>query len=761
MERKRGSLRPRRDVTLGTKDVIEASGLAILDVDSDRRITYVSAALADLLKRRPDELLGLPGVDLIHPDDLPKTTDAFQRRLAGEFVPPYRMRVLASDGEVIPVELYVSVLRNDSDDVVGLRCIVFDQRPLEEANRRLAQTESTLRGILEASPDLAYTKDREGRFTWVSSSFAERAGMSEAEILGRTAREAFGPEIAANVEEDDRQALEGRMVVSERWMSYKGRSAVFQFFKAPLLSPGGEVIGIAGFMRDVTDRYQEQERTKLNEQRYRAVSQLVAGYVLSMKINPDGSGEIEWLEGDFEGIIGRPAEGFYENGGLRTVVHPEDKEILDRRRKRIFSGHPSTDEFRIVRPDGEVRWLRAFAGPETDEDGNVIRVYAAVADITAHKQLEERAKVVSRFESLGQIAAGLGHDMSNLLQSLLTNLELAQRRLDRGAPKEEVRELIEKSISRLDAMRDLVRGLVQFATDEGTAEQTDVAKETRRITSLLKESLRSGIELKTRFASRALPVRMSAGALQQLLTNLLLNAADAMPKGGTIQVNVRSIRLRRPKASPLGLYVPPGEYALIRVSDTGTGIEEGMLNRIFEPFVTTRRDEGHSGLGLATVLRHVAAAGGCVTVENNPSGGATFRVYVPIAGAEQQSTRALVQLPVVILVVDDDSANRSSIEQTLLDAGYVVLSAGSCEEAKEIAIRRARPIDCILADLSLPDGCGDELGQSLVSEAFALRYALMTSQSPTSYSVPVLRKPFTQKELLQFVEDQLAQPAVS
>lgn len=739
-------------------DVLEATGLPILDVDIERRVTYATRAFAELVRREPKDLIGCPGSELIHPKDLSKSAEAFRRRIEGEFVPPYRLRILAADGEVVPVELYASPIRGGSGEIVGIRSIVFDQRPLEDARRKLRQTEARLHGVLEATPDLAYFKDREGRFTWLSSKLLAEMGKRPEEVVGKTPLEAFGPEVAAVVAEDDRQVLTGRMVVSERRMTYEGRSAIVQFFKAPIFSEDGEVTGIACFLRNVTDRYEEQERIRLNEQRYRAVSQLVAGYVLSMKIHPDGSGEVEWLEGDFEKIIGRPPEGFYEGGGFRTIVHPEDRSILYRRRKRIFGGEPSTDEFRIVRPDGQIRWLRAFAGPEKDEQGNVQRVYSAVADITAQKEMEERAKVVSRFESLGQLAAGLGHDISNLLQSLITNLELALGKLEKNAPREEVRAWIEKALSRSDAMRELARSLTQFAADQGSSEECDISAETRRIASLLADAVRRGVELQTQIPKARLPVRMSKGAFQQILTNLVLNASDAMADGGAIQLSARRVKLQHPKKSDLGLTIAPGDYVLLRVSDAGPGIPGAMLPRIFEPFVTTRRDNGHSGLGLATVLRHVAAAGGLVSVENNPSGGATFRVYLPLAQASAPAEHAVVSLPVAVLVVEDDAPNRASIAQALEEAGYYVLTAGSCREAWDIAIRRARPLDCVLTDFSLPDGSGDRLGSDLVSESFALRYALMTSQAAGEPGAPALHKPFTREELLAFVEQQVSLP---
>lgn len=736
------------------RDLIESSGLPAVDVDLDRRFTYVSDAYARLLGYSPGELIGRDGPDLIHPDDRELTRENFERRMRGEAVPPYRMRLLARDGEVIPVELYASPLINETGDVVGLQCIVFDQRPMAALERRLAHSERRFHSILQASPDLAFMKDREGRFTEVNQAFLEQTGLSHDEVIGKTAKDVWPPDLAEMSSSDDAVVYAGGVVAVERPASYHGRDVHILIVKTPVVSDEGEVIGIVGFVRDVTEVHRERQRVELSERRYRAISKLTSGYVLALRVDEDSSTHVEWLEGAFEEITGRQADGFYEAGGLRNIIHPDDRDVLERRRDRVLRGEPSTDEFRILRPDGSVRWVRAYAGPEVDETGRAVRIYAAIADITHEKELQERAQVVSRFAVLGQLAAGLGHDLNNMMQVIVANLEMALAKCDRhGAKEHPARKHVDKALRASENLTDLSRRLAQFvrpSTEPQEAE--DVSERLRRIVTTLEDLLPNSHRLETHIPAGPLPVLIDAGALQQVVANLVINARDAMPQGGVISVSLEARKVRNGVSNPLGLALAPGDYAVIHVDDAGPGIPNELACHIFDPFVTTRRGEGHSGLGLSIVLQAVAAAGGLVDVKSRRPRGARFSVYIPLETERRDDPWAEGEK--VILLVEDEDDVRRFAEQVLLGEGYQVIAARSGEDALRIASQRAKPFDLALLDVSLPGMDGTALARLLRDQRLVRRIAFATAHAAEQdRTSATLKKPFGRDELIRFVAE--------
>ncbi|MEW5884040.1 MAG: ATP-binding protein, partial [Armatimonadota bacterium] len=232
----------------------------------------------------------------------------------------------------------------------------------------------------------------------------------------------------------------------------------------------------------------------------------------------------------------------------------------------------------------------------------------------------------------------------------------------------------------------------------------------------------------------------------------VINARDAMPQGGVISVSLEARKVKNGVSNPLGLALAPGDYAVIHVDDTGPGVPSKLARHIFDPFVTTRRGEGHSGLGLSIVLQAVAAAGGLVDVKSRRPRGARFSVYLPLETERRDDPWADGEK--VILLVEDEDDVRRFAEQVLLGEGYQVIAARSGEDALRIASQRAKPFDLALLDVSLPGMDGTALARLLRDQRLVRRIAFATAHAADlDRASATLKKPFGRDELIRFVAE--------
>src|SRR6267378_1634693 len=365
------------------------------------------------------------------------------------------------------------------------------------------------------------------------------------------------------------------------------------------------------------------------------------------------------------------------------------------------------------------------------------------------RRLEQQLLASQRLEAVGRLAGGVAHDFNNVLTAILGSTELLLLDTPPGAAKREELEIIREAATHA---QDLIRQLLAFSSRQALKPVVlDVNHLVKNVGKMLRRLIGENIELTTEPAPDVDSVCADPGQLEQVLVNLVVNARDAMPQGGRLTIATANLAVAE-GAVP----VPPGRYVVLRVTDTGTGMDAVTMERAFEPFFTTKPRGKGSGLGLATVYGIVRQSGGHVEVESRPGAGTTFRIYLPrVEAVAEQGAASTAVAPArgaeTVLVVEDDERVRLLARKELEQAGYRVLVAAGGKEALAAAEGHDGPIDLLMTDVVMPEMSGRTLSRRLTQRHPALKVLYMSGYSDEDIAqhgvfeagTAFIKKPFT------------------
>jgi PAS domain S-box-containing protein len=471
----------------------------------------------------------------------------------------------------------------------------------------------------------------------------------------------------------------------------------------------------------------------------------------------DGQGRVTYVSRSVERILGYTPEELIGALGF-DFVHPDDKlEVQTLFVEEVARGaNVEPGPFRARHKDG--RWLHLEArGVNMLDDPAVNGLVYTIRDVTEHQELERRLRQAERLEAIGQLAGGISHDFNNVLLVIRGYTSLLRASLQDAALISDVDEIAAAA----DRAAELTRQLLAFSRRQVLQPQLlDLGAVVVGIEKLLRRSVSEEVELRLEIADDLAPVLADPGQMEQVLLNLVLNARDAMPDGGTIDVALSSAVLTRDaNVSPP---LEPGSYLALSISDTGTGIDPDALPHIFEPFFTTKGDGLGTGLGLSTVYGIVAQSEGGIEVAALPSGGTRFTIFLPAAAGavtEAEPDAGPMRLPTgheTVLLVEDEDPVRELVSRVLEDVGYVVLSAPRPSEAQRLVATES--IDLLLTDVVMPEMSGYDLAtrvrlaqpdaRVLFMSGYAHKALGEASELPQG---ELLRKPFSPEELTRAV----------
>jgi signal transduction histidine kinase/CheY-like chemotaxis protein len=411
------------------------------------------------------------------------------------------------------------------------------------------------------------------------------------------------------------------------------------------------------------------------------------------------------------------------------------------------------------------KWYEVRAYPlKTPQEREPQLVIEHLRDITEEKLLEERLRQSEKLETIGRLSGGVAHDLNNLLQPILGYAEIA---LSSMSIESSLREPLRVILDSAQRSRDIIRKLLAFARRQVLqAEVNGIDRLVQDLGELLRHMLREDIRLEMSLGAPEVRIKADRAQFEQVLLNLVLNAQDAMPRGGCIVVATAPVRLDAGRG-PL----PPGEYARLEVRDNGIGIPADIQPRIFEPFFTTKEHGKGTGLGLATVFGTVRQHGGTIEVQSAPGQGSVFTLLFPTTREEPQPKATALSLPALdapsrlILVVEDDPSVRRLIGSFLRVAGYQVADAGSGAAALAVldALGETRP-HLLVSDVVLGDTSGVALSEAVRRRHPDCRVVFMTGYAEnmveqhglSEMNARVLEKPFSRDALLEAVGAALA-----
>ncbi|MDE2606480.1 MAG: PAS domain-containing protein [Burkholderiales bacterium] len=466
-----------------------------------------------------------------------------------------------------------------------------------------------------------------------------------------------------------------------------------------------------------------------------------------------------WWNAKFEALC--PPDASASPQAWREHIHPDDRaRVLRRIDEAMASGAETWSEnYRALRRDHQVAHVIGRGFILRDLTGEAVRMVGSVTDISERMALEEQLRQSQRLESVGQLTGGVAHDFNNLLTVILGNAEMLCEELA-GDPR--LASLAQVMVQAAQRGADLTQRLLAFGRRQALEPQpVDINGRVAGMDAILRRALGEAVHVEFAPAPDLWPALVDPAQLDNTLLNLSLNARDAMPQGGRLRIETGNIELG-PQSAQQVPDLKPGDYVMLAVSDTGTGIAPENLGRVFEPFFTTKEKGKGTGLGLSMAYGFVKQSGGHVALQSGPGRGTTVRLYLPRASqtGEVRTQAASRPAPPVsggaetILLVEDDPLVRDFARTQLLSLGYTVLQAQDGAQAMQV-LASPRRVDLLFTDVVMPGMSGRELAERACRQRPGLRvlYAsgypedTIVHRGRLDAGVQLLAKPYRRDEL--------------
>ena len=639
------------------------------------------------------------------------------------------------------------------------------------------------RDLLDALPAAIYTTDAAGLITFFNQAAVEFSGRTP-EIGsdqwcvtwrlywpdGRPMAHDECP-MARALKED--RPIRGGEAIAER---PDGTRVPFMAYPTPLHDASGRLVGAVNMLVDVSGAKEAEEaRTRLNETLEQRVEARTRQLTEALTRLRESERRFRLFVGsvtdyaiytlDTEGIITNWNAGAERIKGYRAeeiigqhfsvFYSPEDREaglpqraLATAARDRRFEA-----EGWRIRKDGSRFWANVVIDTVHDDAGVLIGFAKITRDMTERRAVDEQLRQSQKMEAVGQLTNGVAHDFNNLLATIIPSLELAQSNIR----EDRVLKYLDNAMRAAERGAQLTNQLLAFSRrHEVSTEPVDVNQVVSEACEMLPRTIGPTIEIETVLAGDAWWAMTEPGQLELAILNLAINARDAMLRGGELTISTRNIVRGNGRRFPP---LDPGDYVVISVADTGTGMSEEVRRRAFEPFFTTKEVHKGTGLGLSLVYGFAQQSGGTVTIDSEIGNGTTVRIYLPRAPHRPASTeQAGVESqrnagpPSRILIVDDNSAVRTITATMLRTLGHDAVEAAGGEDALDL-LERDQEFDLLIVDLAMPNMHGDEF----VARARELIPGVPTL-FVTGYAEPsrakaridqILKKPFRMAQLAE------------
>lgn len=732
---------------------LEGMSEAFLALDCDWRFTYVNHQGETLLRHQRHDLLG-KAIWSEFPDTVGTRFEAELRKAltSGESV-EFTERFPGSD-------LWLRMTAHPSPDglAVHFRDVTRERRR-DQSLRMLNAAVSRMDDILlitEADPIDAPDGPR---IIYANNAFERLTGYSVEDAIGKTPRFLQGPDTQKDELDRVRAALERKERVRAELINYArdGRPYWIEMDITPLSDAAGKTTHFVALQRNVTERRKWLEHLRLSEERFRLVTDASKDVIWDWDVR---AGSVWWSD-KLGTVFGHdPSRTPALLTDITACVHPDDIEKVRSGLARIVEGGGDVwqEKYRFLRSDGRIAFIRDRAIVLRDDQGAAMRVIGSMVDVTQEREREAILRHSQKLDAIGQLTGGVAHDFNNLLTVVLNNGDFLVERL---AADEDLRNMARQIVGAAERGAELTSRLLAVARQQPLSPQvTDLNEVVHSIAPLLRRSLGEDLEMEVVVANDLWPVEIDPGQMESALLNLTLNARDAMPSGGKLTIETANAWIDAETAALIS--IEKGPYAVVAVTDTGTGMSPRIRERVLEPFFTTKADG--SGLGLPMVFGFTKQSHGHLKIYSELNVGTTIKLYFPRSGAEgvetvsdKPSTETPKGRGQHILVVEDNPHVRENVVAMLASLGYRVTEAQNAAEALDI-LNGTDEIDLLFTDIVMPGGMnGHELALAaresrpglLVLYTSGYTKNAIVHQGRLDPGVDLLSKPYRRQDLAQ------------
>lgn len=750
------------------RQLLENLDEILYTLDLNARVTYISPNCRRVTGYSRKEVVGRPYTDFVHPEERAVRAEQFQKVLSGKPVGT-ETRFLTRDKGYIWAMTRVRPVR-EQGRTVGAQGVLVDITEQKEAEKRLRQSEERYRLLVETSSDIIWTFDLSSMtFTYVSKSVERILGYSQDEATGDALEDTFLPEtrkkvmaafdrVASGKSESDRLLVEAEHL-------RKDGGAVWVEINAVLHRDGqGRPVFFTGVSRDIRDRKKAEEALRKSEEKYRSILESMEEGYFEM----DLAGNVTFFNDAAARILGYSRHELAGMSNRQYMDEKTAKKAFEVYNRVYRTGKPATLEWELLKKDGSSCFVENSVSLLRDENGQPVGFRGIARDVSERKKAEEEKEMlqsqlrrVQQMEAIGTLAGGIAHDFNNILSSVIGYTELAMDEVESGS-------LVQKNLSQVLAAGNRAKALVKQILTLARGEEQElmpmqVAPLVKETLKMLRSTIPTSIEVRQQISEEPLIVHADPTQIHQVIVNLATNARLAMvDESGVLEVRVEKVAFDESisrKYPGMG----PGNYVRIAVSDTGVGIPEQYLDKIFEPYFTTRKKETGTGLGLSIAHGIVKAHQGHITVYSEPGRGSTFHVYLPLAEMVRPASAALEDgaLPrgtECVLLVDDEQPIVEIQKLMLERLGYAVVARTSSVEALEAFRANPAKFDLLITDMTMPNMTGDQLAAAARRIRPDLPVILCTGFSQKLNGLPqdlgidsILMKPVDKTQIAQTV----------
>ncbi len=772
----------------------------VADTGAHGRFLYMSPQVKTILGYRPEDCLADQDFwwNHLNPDDHPTALLEDSWEEGRPFQVEYRMR--GQDGREVWLRDEAVIVRDPHTGKRLTRGLMIDITERKQADEALRRSEENYRMFVAQSSEGIFRQDldvpvpihlpeeelvhhilHDSFMGECNQAMAHMYGVnSPAELLGKRLGKLLVVDDPHNVELTREYIRKGFRVLERESheVDVNGNPKVFLNSMFGIIE-NGHLLRTWGIQRDITQRLsaeearqKAEEALRESEERYRAFVEQSSEGIFRIEYNPPVSCDLPVSE---QLRLGRKNGSLAEcNDALARIYgRASAQEMIGKRlsdflvlndpvtrgfmENYIRNGYRITDqESREVDAQGQKKILRnTMMG--TVIDGHWVRTWGIARDVTARMHLEEQLRNAQQLEAIGRLAGGVAHDFNNILSIIMGHGELL---LAATGVDDRTRNGLEQIRRAADRAASLTQQLLAFSRKQVLLPKVlDLNEAVADVQKMLSRVIGEDIELIGSLHPSLVPVKADPGQVEQVLMNLAINARDAMPHGGKLTMETSNVELSEQSGRDLEL--TPGRYVMLKVTDSGHGMDAGTLSHVFEPFFTTKPMGKGTGLGLSTVYGIVKQSGGSIQVESEAGRGTAFRIYWPIAeGARRKRQETIVNEEVAggtetILLAEDEADLRELARIFLESYGYTVLEAPSAEQAIQTAAVFSGPIHLLLTDVIMPGMSGAQLAENILSKRPQTRIVYMTGYTDDMVvqhkvlepGVKLLQKPFSKADL--------------